>query len=437
MRKIVRGHTKDLLEKAKECCLLAVDVYNKPKTSFRSGAFIVFMNIAYTSLFHAIFKYNKINYYYRDKKTPRLYEKIDGEKKAWELKECVKNYFKDKEDNSDNLAIRTNIEFFIPLRNKIEHRFMPELDVEIFGECQALLCNFERILVDEFGKKNCINENLVYSLQFSNNTHKKSKKKSDFSKVKNFISKYKMNIPPEIFSNPQYRIQTYLIQTSNPNKADLAAKFIQLDKLSEEKQKSFNSLVGITTEKTRSVSDAGNFKAGEIANYVKKELSSHYGCEINFNTTDHSRCTTKYKVRNIGNNKKNTNTEFCIYNDTHNAYSYTDKWKKYLIKKLKKEEELLAIAPRFKKNLRGLLTPHEVIKEVKIKIKYDIKLTVSEHNKYAIDYKIRPPNNTKNPMPNENYCIHLRNNEYLYNKKWVTWLADKIFNDKIKELSYN
>ena len=52
---VVRGKAKNLLEKAKESCLLAVDIYNKPKTSFKSDAYIILMNIAWTSLFHTIF----------------------------------------------------------------------------------------------------------------------------------------------------------------------------------------------------------------------------------------------------------------------------------------------------------------------------------------------------------------------------------------------
>ena len=44
---------------------------------------------------------------------------------------------------------------------------MPELDDLIFGESQSSLHNFEQILTEEFGEKHSINENLVYSLQFS------------------------------------------------------------------------------------------------------------------------------------------------------------------------------------------------------------------------------------------------------------------------------
>lgn len=48
-------NVKNCLNKARESALLAVETYNKPATSFKSGGYIVLMCIAWTSLFHAIF----------------------------------------------------------------------------------------------------------------------------------------------------------------------------------------------------------------------------------------------------------------------------------------------------------------------------------------------------------------------------------------------
>ena len=152
---------KELLNKSRESALLAVEVYNKPNTTFRTGGYIVLMIIAWTALFHAIFERRKIKYFYKEK-NKRRYKKVDGEKKAWELKECLREYYKDK-----NPPERKNLEFFIKLRNKIEHRFLPQLDVDIFGECQAMLINYENLLTAEFGDKYALKENLVFTLQFS------------------------------------------------------------------------------------------------------------------------------------------------------------------------------------------------------------------------------------------------------------------------------
>jgi len=74
------GKVKKLIENSRESAILAVDVYNKPATKFRSFGFIVLMNIAWTSLFHAIFERQKIKYFYRKSNSNR-YIYIDKQKK--------------------------------------------------------------------------------------------------------------------------------------------------------------------------------------------------------------------------------------------------------------------------------------------------------------------------------------------------------------------
>jgi len=55
------------LEKARESAFLAVETYNRPRTSFRSGGYIVLMCIAWTALFHAIFFKRNVKPFYRKK----------------------------------------------------------------------------------------------------------------------------------------------------------------------------------------------------------------------------------------------------------------------------------------------------------------------------------------------------------------------------------
>jgi hypothetical protein len=66
---------------------LAVEVYNKPATKFRSGGYIVLMIVAWTTLFHTIFLMRRMKPYYRnDPKNPRSrYITIAGNYKAWEI----------------------------------------------------------------------------------------------------------------------------------------------------------------------------------------------------------------------------------------------------------------------------------------------------------------------------------------------------------------
>lgn len=118
--------------------------------------------MAWTRLFHAHFNSTIGDKFYYKKKNGH-YDVVDGDRKAWELATCIKKYA------TLEKGIESNLTFFIKLRNKIEHRHIEkrEVDTLIFGECQALLYNYETYLIKFFGNTYSINEALVYSLQFS------------------------------------------------------------------------------------------------------------------------------------------------------------------------------------------------------------------------------------------------------------------------------
>lgn len=139
---------EELVVKARDSAILAIDIYNRPIAAFRSQGYIVMMVIAWTALFHAIYESEEIDYFYKNKDGSDKF--IDGDKKAWELDSCL-----DKCGNVISDAAKKNLRLFISLRNKIEHRYVPAFDLDVFGECQAMLLNFE----------NLITENLVHTMR--------------------------------------------------------------------------------------------------------------------------------------------------------------------------------------------------------------------------------------------------------------------------------
>ena len=157
-----KGKTKTLLESSIDCALLAVEIYNKPRTPFRVESFITHMVMSWTRLLQANFNYNIGETFFYKEENGR-YKIIDGEKKALELKTCIQKY------GGLTEAVGSNLDFFIKLRNKIEHRTISkdEIGLVIFGECQYLLYNYENELIKLFRSEYAINESLAYSLQFS------------------------------------------------------------------------------------------------------------------------------------------------------------------------------------------------------------------------------------------------------------------------------
>lgn len=430
---IVRGKAKNLLDKAKESCLLAVDIYNKPKTSFKSGAYIILMNIAWTSLFHAIFHSKKKNYFYRDKKNPRFYEKIDGRKKAWDLNTCVKVYFKNC--SKKERPIKSNFDFFIPLRNEIEHAYLPDLDQDIFGECQSYLHNFEYILSKEFGNEHKINENLNYSIQFSETNYSDEKTKpKDYILLKNKIVQFREKLPDEIYYSDKYRFQAVLVPINNPNKADVSIKFIKKEDISLENQKILDEMLVVIEEKKFPVSDLNRVKSGEVSKEIRKRLSKHYGTNIKFNAGyHHNKCCIKYKCRSSDKNiKKPLNTDFCHYNEAFDDYTYSKQWIDYLYKKLSNPDEFLKLFPQNTKEILDLYTAGEVIKLIKQELSLfygkKVKFSHPQHNKVLKYYKCKY-NIGDEFYTNDTYCIRERNNFY-YTQEWIDFLIDELTSEE-------
>jgi len=351
MKRLPRA-VKDALMKARDSALLAVEVYNKPAVTFKSGGYITLMVIAWTSLFHAIFHRKGAKPYYR--KSNRRYVRVDGDYKHWELGECLMRYYGDDTGN----PVRKNIEFFIPLRNKIEHRFLPEIDSTVFGECQAMLLNFDAMLEKEFGTKYCLRQSLSFALQMypsSSNLADAVKRNRAARAAADFIEQYRSSVSADVLQSGQYAFKAFLIQVANHESKDaLPIQFIHYDKLPEEHKKRLQPLVAMVKYKQPDVANENVYSPKEVVSRVRTALfdsSSRNGAHHikEFGMGWHTRCWRHFRARpRSGNpNPEQTNTKYCVYDKRHGDYSYTDEWVKFLTAKLKSHcsyEELFATA---------------------------------------------------------------------------------------------
>lgn len=346
-----KGKTKTTLEASIDSALLAVEIYNKPRTGFRSEAFISLMIMAWTRLFHAHFNSTIGEKYYYKKKNGR-YDTIDGEKKVWELTTCIKKYGKLTD------PIDKNLQFFIKLRNKIEHRHIDkrEVDILIFGECQSLLFNYENLLIELFGSAYAINEALVYSLQFSHlrtsqqDQANKSALSKDLSEIVSYIEKYRSSISDETYNSQEYSIKLLQIpKISNTNRADAAIEFVRWDDLSDDDKAAYDQVAVLVKDKKVKVEAANvkRLKAGEVVAKVNGKLD---GKSINQNYH-----VTLYKIFSVrpssgADDPFDTNPKFCLYDETHNDYVYQDAWVDFIVHFLQNtslsDPELRAMARR-------------------------------------------------------------------------------------------
>lgn len=323
---------KTLLGKARDSALLAVETYNRPSASFRSGAYIVLMVLAWSALFHAIFLRRKIKPYYRKTGSTR-YQKIKGEYHWWDLNECLRQFYKDQ-----NPALRKNLEFFIELRNKIEHRSLPQLDPEIFGECQSMLINFESLLCEVFGERYAIKGGLSFALQFSGSIHStqattvgRAGQKS-FRAVRSFIDAFRSSLSTEVQSDMTYSFKVFLVPKigNYASKDAVAVEFVKYDPTKPEEMKQYEKVVAFIKPKEVRIANQGLLKPGEVVKKVAAAIGRP------FKMHQHVKCHQHFNVRPSRNAKDPAacDTRYCFYDSAHRDYLYTPEWVNHLVKTL-------------------------------------------------------------------------------------------------------
>jgi hypothetical protein len=149
----VRGD--ELLIKAREAMIAAVQTFNSAGLTFRAELYIVTAVIAWTYLLHAWFRREGIDYRYPGQKTK------EGADKYWELGQCLKHVKCPVEKG----AIK-NLELLLEVRHEIEHRSTSRIDDALGAKLQACALNFNKILKDEFGVQYGLERRLPLALQF-------------------------------------------------------------------------------------------------------------------------------------------------------------------------------------------------------------------------------------------------------------------------------
>ena len=323
-----------LVKKARESVLLAIDIYNRPTASFKSEGFIVMIIIAFTSLLHAIFEKKGIDYYHKDKNGNLV--KIDNDNKAWELSDCLKVFYK-----NINSPEKINLEFLIKLRNKIEHRYAPDIDNLILGECQSALLNFDELIVKEFGVNFAIKDVLSIPLQTANIRNNKNlevqKKlqKNHYEEIKEFVDTYRNGVEDEVFIDPKYSFKVFLIPKigNHIKSSDLALEFVHFDPTKPEEMELYKKQIALLKEKKVPVLNLDGLKPKGVVNKLIDRGFKDFTVHL------HTKAWKLYKVRNSEKNNINCNTKYCIFDNAHKDFIYTNDWVKFLSEKLKNPNE--------------------------------------------------------------------------------------------------
>jgi hypothetical protein len=330
------------LRKARESACLAVEVHNKPLVTFRSGGYIVLMNIAWTALMHAIFFHWGIRPFHREEDRADRYAKIDGDYKGWELATCLRNFYGD-----ETSPVWENLKLFIGLRNKLEHRSLPSLDLTIFGECQAMLLNFEDMLFQQFGPEHSLADSLTLALQFS---HLRDPDQACAIRrlheplavdIAEYIESFRSGLSDDIRNDLSFSYRVYLIPkvVNNETSSDIAVEFVKYDPKKPEEMKKYEKVVALIKPAVTQVANQGKLKAVDVCRAVEPVVREVNGPNSKFTASYHHVGAWRlYSIRPPKGAADPTKTDqrYCYYDEAHRDYVYTDAWKKFLILEMRK-----------------------------------------------------------------------------------------------------
>jgi hypothetical protein len=310
-----------MLEGAIDEALLAVDLYNQPRRPRRLEGFLVHMHLAWVYLLHAQFRRDGTDYHYR---LPNgRFERVDGERKTWDLSKSVSHRW------PEGGAVRKNLELTIALRNKIEHRYHEAIALATSGYAQALLLNFEEELTSAFGADASLGEKLRFPIFVGQITALGEARIEELHEslpnvTRDFLARFESDLDPLIVQDQRYEFRINLIPKLGPKtEADRAISFVREADLSEEEKTTLEALgrMGsvIVREQVRPVAGAGLMKPTLVVSRVQERIP------FKFNMHSFVESWKKLACRPLAGaaHPERTDERYVVYDVNHRDSLYT------------------------------------------------------------------------------------------------------------------
>jgi uncharacterized protein YlaN (UPF0358 family) len=216
----------ELLIKAREAMLHAVQGYNNPRTFFKAEMFIVTAVIAWTYLLH--YHYKRIGIDCRYKKDGVVQKTRHGADKHWELEACL-----DGAKCPLDAPTKANLKFLIAIRHEIEHQMTRQIDQAISAKLQACALNFNSALKTIAGDRFGLEQELSFALQFATIDRGQ---RNDLLKALDLPAHilamqndYESRLAADMMRDPRYAYRVAFIEVAANRKggADEAVQFVR------------------------------------------------------------------------------------------------------------------------------------------------------------------------------------------------------------------
>ena len=312
------------LQVAKQEALLACDLYNEPRQPRSFELFVIHMARAWLNLFHAV------------------QAELGGAEESWDLASVVATHLPRAQD-----PIRRNIEFFIGLRERIEHKLtarqLRSLEAVVSGKALAYLRDFETYLVHEFGERQSLAESLRFPVFLSSlGRNALAEIQGTYRRIpaatRKYIEAFDAETNDETRTDPGYDFKVYLVpKSAGGPEADLAMEFVRLEDLSPEQREQVEVGTVLIRDRHVEVANVDRLRPSEVVERVQPAWER-------FNLYYHTLAVRYFKVRPKGKSEHPdaTDTRYCYFDVVHRDYTYTMAWVEKLLAELAHDPDAVA-----------------------------------------------------------------------------------------------
>jgi hypothetical protein len=203
------------------------------------------------------------------------------------------------------------------------------------------------MLEAEFGAKYTLADQLAVSLQFTRPVigDKKGGAKRAVSAgsklAREYIEKFRGALPYATLSDIKYSFNVFLVSkvVNRQSAADAAIEFVHVDAASPAELERLQKLNVLIKEKHIPIANLDMYKPSQVVKRVQAALP------YRFTMNSHSACWHHFKVRPPHGAAKPevTLSQYCVYDQPHNDYLYTNAWIEKLLRELAQPDAFTTI----------------------------------------------------------------------------------------------
>ena len=324
-----------MLNASKDEAVLAVRLYNEPSHPRALEGFIVHMHLAWLYLLQAKWKKSDRDYRIPNPDRKGWFVKVEDEDKTPPLAWFVEQSY------DSGSAVRANLEFFIRLRNKIEHRHSGTTDslaTVVSGECHSLLLNYEEELVEVGGQDSSLAHILRFPVFIGGFTERGKEALVELSKqlpsdLRTFLAEYDGSLDDKVSRDPRYCLRLTVFLEHGNRKGDLSMQFRTPDDLTDEQLEVIDEAArqGFVITKRTKVPVSG------IDLHRPRAAVALVSAAIPF-VFHMSHFVAAWKRNGLrpaqgAGDPSKTRADFCVWDEPHGDYVYTNEYINYLKKK--------------------------------------------------------------------------------------------------------